>query len=232
MKISVERFGLPYNPRKENRKHKRLLRLMFMAGCVFFVLAIAFPLLFELLIRKHIAQLAFGEEIDSVWIGSLASYWGGIIGGILSGIIAFLGVYCTIRYYKESDMQKEIASIQPFLLAAIEKGVKAEKGYNYDFSNRNSRRVEIMIKNIGKGFADILAIHTKTNIGGEAFNKVLLTGEAELFYIQIDPRQLTEEVIFWIHYIDAMRNEYMQKYTLSETNGNVEIESGYPELID
>lgn len=38
---------------------------------------------------------------------SVASYWGGIIGGAVSGMLAFLGVFYAIRYYKESDAQKE-----------------------------------------------------------------------------------------------------------------------------
>ena len=78
----------------------------------------------------YIAKLAINDTIDSTWIGSLASYWGGILGGMISGTLAFIGVFYTIRYYKESDEQKEKAAIQPFLNVTIASGGKATRGFS------------------------------------------------------------------------------------------------------
>ena len=101
MKVEMHRFGKPYDPGKEKRKKKNAL----FGVLVFLIIAVVIVALasieVEIIIRRYII---LGQE--ETWTASVASYWGGIIGGVVSGILAFLGVFYTIRYYKESDAQK------------------------------------------------------------------------------------------------------------------------------
>lgn len=46
-----------------------------------------------------------------------------------SGVFAFLGVFYTIKYYKESDEQKEKAAIKPFLLVTVGADKDTKKGF-------------------------------------------------------------------------------------------------------
>lgn len=112
---------------------------------------------------------------------SVASYWGGIIGGVVSGILSFLGVFYTIRYYKESDAQKERAAIQPFLLVELAQDPRHELSTGFSLGNRTDdkekkKTINVIIKNIEHGFAKTLVIHTGFNVGGNAFNRVITVG--------------------------------------------------------
>ena len=49
---------------------------------------------------------------------------------MISGTLAFIGVFYTIRYYKESDEQKEKAAIQPFLNVTMASGGKATRSFS------------------------------------------------------------------------------------------------------
>lgn len=52
-------------------------------------------------LMPYITQVAVGK------LEKLHVYWGSIIGGVISGILAsFLGVFYTFCYYKDSDAQK------------------------------------------------------------------------------------------------------------------------------
>ena len=107
MKVTFKRFGLPYNPQKDKKNKNKIIRHIVWFLIAFIDISVLLTLVVEALIRISIAKLAINDTIDSTWIGSLASYWGGIIGGMISGTLAFIGVFYTIRYYKESDEQKE-----------------------------------------------------------------------------------------------------------------------------
>ena len=109
MKVTFKRFGLPYNPQKDKKNKNKIIRHIVWFLFAFIAISVLLTLVVEALIRISIAKLAINDTIDSTWIGSLASYWGGIIGGMISGTLAFIGVFYTIRYYKESDEQKEKA---------------------------------------------------------------------------------------------------------------------------
>ena len=124
VKVTVKRFGLPYNPQKDKKKKNKIIRHIVWFLIAFIAISVLLTLAVEALIRESVAKLAVNDTIDSAWIGSLASYWGGIIGGMISGMLAFIGVFYTIRYYKESDEQKEKAAIQPFLNVIDHIGVR------------------------------------------------------------------------------------------------------------
>ena len=208
------------------------MKQIIMFLCIFIVVAILLAIVFEMLIRNYITDLAIADTFKATWIGSLASYWGGIIGGIFSGVFAFLGVFYTIKYYKESDEEKGKIAIQPFLLVTVGTDKDAKKGYEIDSKANGKKRFNITIKNIGNGFANTLVLHTGFNIGGIAYNKVILVGESDYLFLMIEPNSLKKGVTFGIQYIDAMRNEYIQEYIIAEKNGHIDIECGYPNYIE
>ncbi len=234
MRTIIERFGLPYNPKKEKKKNNKIIRHIVFFLFVFIAISVLATLKIEALIRGTIAKLAVNDTIDSTWIGSLASYWGGIIGGLISGILAFIGVFYTIRYYKESDEQKEKAAIQPFLNITVEPAGKATHGFSLGKSSEDKKtlKVNVNIKNIGNGFANTLVVHTGANYGGLAFNNVIEMREAIDLFFMVNEDELKAGLQFGIQYIDSMRNEYIQKYDIKKEDSEIKIECGYPRFFD
>ena len=231
MQINTERIGLP----EEKKKNNNGLIIFFMILLV--IIAICVALIVENNIRNNIEQIGVGENLDmnSTWIGSVASYWGGVIGGIISGILGCVGVFCTIKYYKESDSQKERASVQPFIRATREADRDPDKLIEYKYENYGEgdvlRSCPILIKNIGNGFATIISIQTKTNYGGQTFNQVLDKGDEFSFVILTKNEKIKDGMTFSLMYIDSMRNEYIQKFYYVLKDGAIQIESGYPMFL-
>ena len=248
MNIKIERFGLPYNPQKERRKRKRIIRQILLFVFFYVILAAALAVGVAIVIGKTIIGWSISDTIDSIWIGSLASYWGGIVGGILSGVLALFGVYFTIKYYKEADEEKEKAAIQPFLMVTKREDNKPCRGYRIrkygsdraeqgieekkKQEKANLKRVDVYLENIGNGFATTLVIHTGFNLGGFEYNKVLPVNVKEPLMLMCAPDELSEGVEFDIQYIDSMRNEYVQRYQLKEEYGTVQIDCGYPQFLE
>ena len=104
MRMIIKRFGLLHNPKKDKKKRNKIMRQIIIFLCVFIILAALLAIGFEMLMRNYITHLTVTDALNSTWIGSLASYWGGIIGGIFSGAVAFLGVFYTIKYYKKREL--------------------------------------------------------------------------------------------------------------------------------
>lgn len=227
----MNRFGKPFDPNKKKKDKRNAL----VGVIIFILLAIAIvtiaTILIEILIKGCVAT---GQE--ATWTASIASYWGGIIGGMVSGILAFLGVFYTIRYYKESDAQKERAAVQPFLMieTCIDSKHESTKGFGIGErteDEKKQRRVDVRIKNLGHGFAKTLVICTNQNIFGNAFNKVINVGESAYTFFMISKDETDKIMTFSLQYIDSMTNEYIQNYELKIENGRIEIESGYPQLL-
>lgn len=235
MKVTFKRFGLPYNPQKDKKNKNKIIRHIVWFLIAFIAISVLLTLVVEALIRISIAKLAINDTIDSTWIGSLASYWGGIIGGMISGTLAFIGVFYTIRYYKESDEQKEKAAIQPFLNVTMASGGKATRGFSLGKSKKDKKKklqVNVNIKNIGNGFANTLVVHTGANFGGLAFNNVIAVGESIDLFFMVDEDELKEGLHFGIQYIDSMRNEYIQEYDMKKEYSSIKIECGYPGFLE
>ena len=115
-------------------------------------------------------------------------------------------------------------------------GSSKEPSIGYELGPRSDKKkaikeYKITIRNIGNGFANTLVIHTGFNIGGLAYNKVISVGDSEYLSLMIDPNALKVGIDFGLQYIDAMRNEYIQTYIISEKYGQMEIECGYPRFL-
>lgn len=130
------------------------------------------------------------------------------MGGLISGVFAFFGVFYTIKYYKESDEQKEKASIQPFLLVTVGANKDITNGFELgpkSEEKKATKEIKVTIKNVGNGFANTLVIHTGFNFGGMAYNKVISVGESQCLFFKTDPKDLANGVSFGIQYVDAMK---------------------------
>ncbi len=149
-------------------------------------------------------------------------------------MLAVLGVFLTISYYKESDIKKEIASLQPFIRTTpeVRSEVERKRGYSYEICDpRSQQAYPVLIKNIGNGFALITKITTKANEDGYDFNIVVDKGDMYAFNIMAQSERKAKGMTFSLMFIDAMRNEYKQTFEYKEKNGKTEIEIGYPQLL-
>ena len=154
---------------------------------------------------------------------------------MISGTLAFIGVFYTIRYYKESDEQKEKAAIQPFLNVTMASGGKATRSFSLGKSKEDKKKqlqVNVNIKNIGNGFANTLVVHTGANFGGLAFNNVIAVGESIDLFFMVNEDELKDGLHFEIQYIDSMRNEYIQEYDMKKEYSSIKIECGYPGFLE
>lgn len=231
MKIEMKRFGKPFEPGKEKRKRRNAL----FGVLVFLLIAIAVVALISISIEAAIRRCVVPGQ-EETWAASVASFWGGILGGVVSGILAFLGVFYTIRYYKETDAQKERAAVQPFLLVELGQDPRHEPSTGFSLGERTDdkekqKTINVIIKNIGHGFAKTLVIHTGFNIGGLAFNKVINVGDNAHTFFVLNKDNLKDGISFSLQYIDSMANEYIQEYTIKAEHSTVDIECGYPELL-
>lgn len=238
--IIISRFGRP-NHNKREWKKILLYIILFALLCV----AIAGLILgVESWIRNNIVSLSVDNDANAAWVGSLASYWGGILGGIISGTLAMIGVFFTIRYYKESDRKKERAAVQPFLNTEIIPAADSPDIKEFEIVGRNKsstkqnqrefREMWVRITNIGVGFADTLTIGTGKNLMGEAYTEVITVGDSRIIKLKVDANLFSEghSAEFFFVYIDAMTNEYYQSYSIEMSeDGRYKIVAGYPNLI-
>lgn len=86
--IRITRFGQNQIKKKNKKWIKAIVLIATIAVLIF-----AVSLKIEDIIRCSIEKLSVDNDANATWISSLASYWGGILGGIFSGIIAIFGVF-------------------------------------------------------------------------------------------------------------------------------------------
>ena len=112
---------------------------------------------------------------------------------------------------------------------------EASKGFSLGKDPENGKKrkeIRVSIQNIGNGFATTLVVHTGFNIGGLAFNKVIPVGECAYTFFMVDPENLKDGIHFGLQYVDSMTNEYIQEYTVKADGGSIEIDCGYPQLLE
>ena len=240
--VNMKRFGKNQS-KKKKLKWKNVMILIILliiifVGCAYKV---------ENLIQSSVVKLSVDNDVNATWIGSLASYWGGILGGIFSGIIAVFGVFYTIQFTREADRNKLRQSIQPFLNVN-----KVTSQYNYNNSdikqfqisgvNRQDNKLKpqslesiyLGITNIGNGFANTITFGTGENYLGIAYKDVFTINETKIVRLNVPKQKLNEGFIFNILFLDSMANEYVQEYEIRhyQTGEKYYIDVGYPELIE
>lgn len=239
-KVTISRFG-----KNQCKRKKSKLKFFIFGAIIFSILIVILSLVVEEAIRYNIVKLSVDNDANATWIGSLASYWGGIIGGIFSGTIAILGVFYTIQFTREADRKKERQSIQPFLNIEITTGslesVRTFKIATKESSSANSGKnandlclVPVSITNIGNGFANTLTFGTGENLTGVKFSEVFTINQRKKVLLKVQKSQLMEGANFFIWFTDSMTNEYIQHYELrrNNNNGKIDLDVGYPDLIE
>ncbi len=247
--VYEERFGI-----EKKRKKQRYVRWVLLIIVGLFIIC-GLTIGVQNIIRCSINSLAVTDNLNATWIGSLASYWGGVLGGIISGVLAVIGVAWTIKYYKNSDAAKTRIEHMPFLMAEV-KGYSENKNigsvtgdvelYKIDSKiintspiNKDEQRAQriiyyrIALKNVGQGFASTTVIYTGENIGGQAFYELIQVDcTSELcFEIHLNKEIKGDKINFAVCYVDCMTNEYIQEYCVQwkgDHLNDVKIQQGYP----
>lgn len=237
-KISINRFGQDQLQKKKKKWIKPAI-----IGLVLIVIFVFLSLMGEELIRSNIVKLSVDNDANATWIGSLASYWGGIIGGVFSGVIAIFGVFYTIQFTREADRKKERQSIQPFLnvkIVASPSGtavkqfkIADEPKYVDGKVKQSFCSIYLSITNIGNGFANTLTFGTGENLTGFSYNEVFTVNETKVVKLDIQTHKMNKGVSFFIWFADRMTNEYTQHYELkcSSSGTGYDLDVGYPNLI-
>lgn len=134
-------------------------------------------------------------------------------------------IYCSDRaLYLSKRLGKEIHKVDSRLTITLLGGTEK--------SEKNLKKVPVIIKNIGNGFANILVIHTRENFGGLGFRRVVVVNESEPFYFMVDTEKLDNGLCFALQFVDSMRNEYIQGYEMKKEGSHVMIECEYPSFIE
>lgn len=193
-------------------------------------------------ILKMLAMTSYmNGDVDSTWLSALPSYWGGIIGGIISGSLACLGVIFTIRYYKESDIKKERDAVRPFLRAgnmivsgsgkAVVGAINLGPGKAQD----RTKEVKLTISNIGNGFAYTLRLYNDFDEEGMAFKRIYTVGGSDQVRFAFDIKQFDVgvKIPISIKYLDSKGNEYMQTFEFYRRDAKsigLRVDTGYPQF--
>ncbi len=238
MKISIkeERFGIPIE-----RKRKHIVsKVLLIVGLIALIAILSIGI--QLLIKCSINSLSVTNDSNATWLSSIASYWGGIIGGVISGTLTVIGVVWTIKYYRNSDVSKSRIEHMPFLMAEVkrlvdEKDANHSRIYKIHKSKQTATKVNaslysIQLRNIGRGFASTLVVYTGENLGGIVFKELMQVNESKKIYLEINSDDISNGAVisFAIRYIDCMTNEYIQNYSLA-FNDDLTIDNGYPTFI-
>ena len=251
LKIEESRFG------KKNKNKKRNICKYIILYIVFVIIALAIAVAVVNFINCSFNNLQVKDSLTSTWLGSVASYWGGVIGGIISGTFTVVGVILTIRYYRQSDSKKERIKHMPFITADIieRKHISTEKidlskailvtnpNTKENDKGTNQTLFRIVFENIGAGFAHTLIINTGDTLGGTEFSKLIkISTEKSNNSVEIEIKAYNKEIDsndanFALRYIDCMTNEYIQIYSIQKSYSfqsrkyKYSIRSGYPTFI-
>ena len=238
IKISINRFG-----RDQLQRKKKKWLIPVIIGLVLIATFIFLAIKGEDLIRSNIVKLSVDNDANATWIGSLASYWGGILGGIFSGAIAIFGVFYTIQFTREADRNKERQSIQTFLnikIVAPPSGtavkqfkIADEPKYVNGEAKQSFYSIHLSITNIGNGFANTLTFGTGENLTGLSYKEVFTINETKVVKLDVQTYKMSKGVCFFICFADSMTNEYIQYYELKSNSPgtNYDLDVGYPSLI-
>ena len=238
-KIQISRLGIKQKSNSKNIIIKSisvfalvaLLSFLFIKGFKYF--------------EQHIrnAYLVNGGDGSSLttWTSSLASYWGGILGGAVSGLIALGGTFIIINYYRKSDLSNRRIENQPFLNIYVKSKSTQLSNEEVLFELGEGEKciyIKVSIKNIGKGFAQTLVYYDGGNFGGNAFRNTIESGailEKE-YVIKVKYRDNSVEESFAIIFMDCFLNEYIQSFEITVAyDSKIVVEStkllcNYPEL--
>jgi hypothetical protein len=184
--------------------------------------------------RSVYMNLCYFEATIGTSISSIASFWGGALGGIISGFLSIIGIMFTISYYRKSDAENKIIENRPFLNLNI-----TESTDNIDIicdlgKGDNKVPVLIEIENIGKNFARTLTYNNGTNFGGYAFNHIIKANMKlnKTYLVNVYLNESREQTLY-LTFFDCFMNEYKQGFVFkcNDDNEVVNIEAEFPQKI-
>lgn len=238
-KIRITRFGQD-QLQKKKKKWITPIIIGLVLTAIFAILAFKG----EDLIRSNIDSLSVDNDANATWISSLASYWGGILGGVFSGGLAIFGVFYTIQFTREADRNKERQSIQPFLnvkivakpsnVAVKHFKIADEPKYVDGKAEQTFCPIYLSITNIGNGFANTLTFGTGENLTGLSYKEVFTINETKVVQLDVQTYKMSKGVSFFIWFADSMTNEYIQYYEIKRdaSGSGYDLDIGYPNLIE
>lgn len=237
--INITRFG-----KEQLQKNRKKWFRPLLLGIVMCSVIVAFAIAGECIIRNKIVSLSVDNDVNATWIGSLASYWGGILGGIFSGAIAIFGVFYTIQFTREADRNKERQGIQPFLNMKIVAAPKNGPIKRFEiadapvFKNGKSQQkfysIYLEITNIGNGFANTLTFGTGETFSGMEYKDVFTVNETKVILLNVQENKILKGARFSVLFADSMTNEYIQCYEIKRDLSDMEYELNvdYPQLVE
>ena len=234
--ISVTRFGNDELKSNHSFRNTLIMLIAVIVSCVSIVYIMMF---FEQSLLRQLYMTKLQPD-NNTWVSSLASYWGGILGGLISGMIALGGTFLVIRYYRNADLTNRRLSNQPFLkIDCIQSLLNASvdtDDQNIVIGSNPYLAINCSIKNIGKSFAQTITVNSGTTIGGKKYIKTFEVGMAiKDFGISVPHCEGNYEI--FLTFFDSYMNEYAQSFEIDIYKNNdadgflVEITSNYPQLI-
>lgn len=171
-------------------------------------------------------------------LGAFASYYGAIIGGMLSGFLAIAGVFVSLYFYQERFREEDVKKVQPFLkLEATNRGHSHGmilSGLNLtgiEDPSRNAYPIEFCAKNIGNGYLKAHSIRFNEMAADEdSLSFVLNANEQSTFVINVEKESKVQPFQLTIEYYDSMSNHYTQEYKVNCDDRRYYVENGYPRI--
>lgn len=215
---------------------------------IYIISAIGFSILFfygfkylEVCIRNVYCIKPYNEDILRTWTSSATSYWGGIFGGAISGILSLGGTFLVIKYYRKADIKNRQISNQPFLnirlVGTFSKKPSDLEDVLYLCDIGNGKKIiyaKIEIRNVGKSFARTGVYYNDSNFGGCAFEYIIEAGDAfeKKVLIGVKYNDELDEINLGIMFFDCFMNEYIQDFNFKvDNNGKgINVSVDYPNL--
>lgn len=216
--------------------------------CIYAVVAILLCIIFfysfkylELYIRNIYSVKPYNEANTTTWISSAASYWGGIVGGALSGMISLGGTFIIINYYRKSDISNKQILNQPFLNIKLIEIFTQKPADTNDFiylcdigKGEKIVYTHIELKNVGKSFARTGVYYNGSNFGGNEFQYIVEAGESLERKVLIGIKYSNQDVeaSLGIMFFDCFMNEYIQMFNfkVGSSAKSVNVAADYPNL--
>ncbi|MGX8710942.1 MAG: hypothetical protein ACQGTM_11940 [bacterium] len=238
-KVEISRMGI----KQESHMGKTILKatgIILLAVIAVALFIFGFRCL-ELHIRnEYLINTGDGSSV-ATWISSLASYWGGILGGAVSGLLALGGTFIIINYYRKSDLTNKRLENQPFLniMVKSKSNQPPKESVLFELGSGNMCiYIQIVIKNIGRGFAQTLVYYDGSNFGGNEFRNTIESGREldKQYVIKIKYKDSSVREAFGIMFMDCFSNEYIQSFEITAdyddkvAMNNLNILCDYPSL--
>ena len=173
------------------------------------------------------------KNIDGTyWLGFIASFWGAIIGAVISGVATVITTWLIIRRSYRIDYHRERIEFLPILELSIrkdleieiqkekdkEKVIKKYKMWNRDWNDLPEIFSVFEVKNVGKGIAikpKISNFAEAAIYGAPYFSSI--GSQESVYFVEDMLILLGDKIVF--SFFDIFDNYYEQSFTLEKDSG-------------